>query len=330
MKRTQQGEGFLSKLRAIMESAADSSFINHDSISVFIQMKDDAVIYYFHGHTYKSKDGRFLRSMGKVPPMSSLKQIFDSCFEEQPHMEFEDFIEEYRDMMANSKLVLTTYTTAAEYCKIIESGVCRRLIRESSAVSLYLSSFHTPEDDGESTHIISYGESIYTFTYGDRVCEIGMDADSIEELENAGTNIGRKHQITTSRNLMYAVLGGLTLSAQTLMGDDSMNILLLDTFPFDIYFGPKWGKTIPKMIERGLTNPIMISDRFDFAATDYIGIKIGDRVYEFDLTKKLGTIPKEIECTVETDADNKLKFTIHNPQTHETQTFTLPDLKFTT
>lgn len=323
VKRIQTVAEFLSKLPISKDFKTDC-FVDHDSIGVFIQMNNDALIFYFHGHIYKDLDSKFWQSVKEIPKVSSMKDIFESSLEELPHMEFEDFVMEYRDIMSHSRLCIITYNTQSDYWRIIKSGIGHRLIRESSAVSAYLSLFET-DDIGIS--IVSYGNRLYTFdSDGDGYCEIKEDAKSIKELQKKGLRIGRRYQIKTSQNLMYSVLGGIVINAQILLGVRK-DFLLLDTYPFDIYFGPKWRTVIPKLIDKGTTIPTRCSDKYDFVGTDFVGIKIGDNTFVIDLTKIFKSIPKEIDCTAVIDANGRILFTIKNFQTGEIKEYKMENLK---
>jgi len=324
VKRIQTVAEFLSKL-PFDEDSKSRCFVDHDSISVFIKMNNDAVIFYFHGHIYKDLDGRFWQSVKEIPSISSMKGIFVSTFEEHPHLLFEDFVKEYRNLMSHSKVCIISYNTQSGYWRIIKSGIGRRLIRESSTVCAYLSLF---ENDDNGISIVSYGNCLYTFgSDGDGYCEIKEDAESISELQNKGISIGRKYQIKTSQNLMYSVLGGIVIIVQTLLGNRK-DFLLLDTYPYDIYFGPKWGNVIPKLIDRGTTIPTRCSDKYDFAGTDFVGIKIGDKTFTIDLTKIFKSIPKEVDCTAEIEENGRILFTIKNIQTGEIKEYRMENLKF--
>lgn len=312
-------------------SACDS-IVGNDSIGVFILNNDDSVIFYFHGHVYHDMNNRFWQSVNDIPTLPLLRKVVESSFDEHPHLTFEDFVDKYRYLKSESKLIHITYCTSSDYWRVIRSGFGHRIKRESSAVCAYLSLF---ENDNSNISAVSYGNRYYAFdSYDSGLCEIKEEAESVEGLhdkikglQDGESFISQIYEIETYQTLMCCVLGGIASVVHTMLGM-GCGMLLLDTYPFDIYFGPKWGDVIPKIIDKHSTIPLRKSDKFDFAGTDYIGIRIEDKTFEINLTKVFKTIPKEINCEVMLDANSDITFTIESITTQETIDYRFKDFRW--
>ena len=171
---------------------------------------------------------------------------------------------------------------------------------------------------------LNYDKSELGFVYGDGVCQIYSDFKTLKDSWSYDTE--KRYLIKSSENLMLALLGGILTQHFILTGKER-NLLLLDIIPFDICFGPKWGKSIPKMIVSGTTIPTRKSESFDFVETDFISVKIGIRNYTIDLIKDLGYAPKEIECTVEVGSSLKdIKFVIADKSTSKSKSYSIENL----
>ena len=79
-------------------------------------------------------------------------------------------------------------------------------------------------------------------------------------------------------------------------------------------------------IEAGTTIPTRKSDSFDFVGTDFVSVRIGNRIHLIDLIKALGYAPKEIECTVEVSSLGNIKFEIVDKSTGRSKSYSIKNL----
>lgn len=336
-KRFQSVNDFISalKLSSSKNCNTDSTF-PYDTISYLIIMKNQVAIYYYRGTVYKDLNGSFLKNINKIGSISDLRNQFDRHFTRYEDLSFGDFIFQYKETMSNSDSVYTSFFNIDDYFRIIsaiESSEryhhVRRIMRENSYVAAYLSSQLLEKESSKGSSLdvlasINYNHSELGFAYGDGVCEIYSDFKTLKDSYNTGEE--KRYLIKSSENLRLALLGGILIEHFILTGKES-NILLLDILPFDIQFGPQWGKSIPKMIEAGTTIPTKKSDSFDFVGTDYVGVRIGNRNHLINLIKDFGYAPKEIECTVEVgSAINDIRFEITDKSTGKSKSYSIKNL----
>ena len=336
-KRFQSVNDFISalKLSSSKNSNTDSTF-PYDTISYLIIMKNQVAIYYYRGTVYKDLNGSFLKNINKIGSISDLRNQFDRHFTRYEDLSFGDFIFQYEETMSNSDSVYTSFFNIDDYFRIIsaiESSEryhhVRRIMRENSYVAAYLSSQLLEKESSKGSSLdvlasVNYNHSELGFAYGDGVCEIYSDFKTLKDSYNTGEE--KRYLIKSSENLRLALLGGILIEHFILTGKES-SILLLDILPFDIQFGPQWGKSIPKMIEAGTTIPTRKSDSFDFAGTDYVAVRIGNRNHLINLIKNFGYAPKEIECTVEVgSAINDIRFEITDKSTGKSKSYSIKNL----
>lgn len=336
-KRFQSVNDFISalKLSSSKNSNTDSTF-PHDTISYLIIMKNQVAIYYYRGTVYKDLNGSFLKNINKIGSISDLRNQFDRHFTRYENLSFGDFIFQYEETMSNSDSVYTSFFNIDDYFRIIsaiESSEryhhVRRIMRENSYVAAYLSSQLLEKESSKGSSLdvlasVNYNHSELGFAYGDGVCEIYSDFKTLKDSYNTGEE--KRYLIKSSENLRLALLGGILIEHFILTGKES-SILLLDILPFDIQFGPQWGKSIPKMIEAGTTIPTRKSDSFDFVGTDYVAVRIGNRNHLINLIKDFGYAPKEIECTVEVgSAINDIRFEITDKSTGKSKSYSIKNL----
>lgn len=336
-KRFQSVNDFISalKLSSSKNSNTDSTF-PYDTISYLIIMKNQVAIYYYRGTVYKDLNGSFLKNINKIGSISDLRNQFDCHFTRYEDLSFGDFIFQYKETMSNSDSVYTSFFNIDDYFRIIsaiESSEryhhVRRIMRENSYVAAYLSSQLLEKESSKGSSLdvlasVNYNHSELGFAYGDGVCEIYSDFKTLKDSYNTGEE--KRYLIKSSENLRLALLGGILIEHFILTGKES-NILLLDILPFDIQFGPHWGKSIPKMIEAGTTIPTRKSDSFDFVGTDYVAVRIGNRNHLINLIKDFGYAPKEIECTVEVgSAINDIRFEITDKSTGKSKSYSIKNL----
>lgn len=286
-----------------------------NTISYLIVMKNQAVIYYYRGTIYKDLNGDFLRNTNRLGSMSDTRSLFNRCFTRCENLPFGDFVFQYAETMSNCDSVYTSFLKQDDYLRIISAldssskyQHVGRIRQENSYVAAYLSSEllknEMSQDSIEIAASVNYNDSELGFVYSEGVCEIKKLKD------NYNSKIEKRYLIKSSEDLKLALLRGMLTQHCILTGKEH-NLLLLDIVPFDIYFGPKWGQSIPKMIEAGTTIPTRKSDSFDFVGTDFVSVKIGNRIHLIELIKDLGYAPKEIECTVEVGSSlDNIKFEI--------------------
>ncbi len=337
-KRFQSVNEFLLALNlsSSMERDPEKKF-PYDTISYLIIMKNLSMIYYYRGMIYKDLNGSFLKNINKIGSISDLRNQFNRHFTQCEDLSFGEFIFEYEELMSHSDCVYTSFLKHEDYFRIIsalESSTkpqhVRKIIQENSYVASYLSNQlsynETTKEFVEIAASVNYNNSELGFVYGDGVCEIYSDFKKLKD--NSNCEIEKRYIIKSSENLKLALLGGMLTQHLILIGK-VRNLLLLDIVPFDINFGPHWGNTIPKMIEAGTTIPTRKSDSFDFVGTDYVSVKIGNKIHPIDLIKELGYAPKEIECSVEVGCSlNDIKFGITDTSSCKSKSYSIEDLKW--
>lgn len=335
-KRFQNVSDFIVALRIpSTNSYKEASTFPNNTISYLIVMKNQAIIYYYRGTIYKDLNGSFLRKMDRIGSISDTRTLFNQYFTQCEDLPFGDFILQYGEMMRNSDSVYTSFLKHDDYFRIIsalESSTkyqqIRRIMLENSYVAGYLSiqlgKGMSKDSSLDIASSLNYDKSELGFVYGDGVCQIYSDFKTLKD--SWGYDTEKRYLIKSSDNLKIALLGGILTQHLILTGKER-NLLLLDIVPFDIYFGPKWGKSIPKMIEAGTTIPTRKSESFDFVGTDYVSVKIGNRNHSIDLIKDLGYAPKEIECKVEVGSSLKdIKFEIADKSMGKSKSYSIKNL----
>ena len=335
-KRFQNVSDFIVALKVpSTNSPKDVLTFPTNTISYLIVMKNQAVIYYYRGTIYKDLNGSFLKNMNRLGSISYTRSLFNRCFTRCENLPFGDFIFQYVETMSNCDSVYTSFLKQDDYFRIISAldssskyQHVRRIMQENSYVATYLSSELLKNEMSQGSvdiaASVNYNNSELGFVYGDGVCEIYSDFKKLKDNYNCETE--KRYLIKSTENLKLALLRGMLTQHSILTGKER-NLLLLDIVPFDIDFGPKWGKSIPKMIEAGTTIPTRKSDSFDFVGTDFVSVKIGKRNHLIDLIKDLGYAPKEIECTVEVGSSlDNIKFEIADKSTGKSKSYSIKNL----
>ena len=335
-KRFQNVSDFIVALKVpSTNSPKDVLTFPTNTISYLIVMKNQAVIYYDRGTIYKDLNGSFLKNMNRLGSISDTRSLFNRCFTRCENLPFGDFIFQYVETMSNCDSVYTSFLKQDDYFRIISAldssskyQHVRRIMQENSYVATYLSSELLKNEMSQGSvdiaASVNYNNSELGFVYGDGVCEIYSDFKKLKDNYNCETE--KRYLIKSTENLKLALLRGMLTQHSILTGKER-NLLLLDIVPFDIDFGPKWGQSIPKMIEAGTTIPTRKSDSFDFVGTDFVSVKIGKRNHLIDLIKDLGYAPKEIECTVEVGSSlDNIKFEIADKSTGKSKSYSIKNL----
>ena len=335
-KRFQNVSDFIVALKVpSTNSPKDVLTFPTNTISYLIVMKNQAVIYYYRGTIYKDLNGSFLKNMNRLGSISDTRSLFNRCFTRCENLPFGDFIFQYVETMSNCDSVYTSFLKQDDYFRIISALYSsskyqhvRRIMQENSYVATYLSSELLKNEMSQGSvdiaASVNYNNSELGFVYGDGVCEIYSDFKKLKDNYNCETE--KRYLIKSTENLKLALLRGMLTQHSILTGKER-NLLLLDIVPFDIDFGPKWGQSIPKMIEAGTTIPTRKSDSFDFVGTDFVSVKIGKRNHLIDLIKDLGYAPKEIECTVEVGSSlDNIKFEIADKSTGKSKSYSIKNL----
>ena len=335
-KRFQNVSDFIVALKVpSTNSPKDVLTFPTNTISYLIVMKNQAVIYYYRGTIYKDLNGSFLKNINRLGSISDTRSLFNRCFTRCENLPFGDFIFQYVETMSNCDSVYTSFLKQDDYFRIISAldssskyQHVRRIMQENSYVATYLSSELLKNEMSQGSvdiaASVNYNNSELGFVYGDGVCEIYSDFKKLKDNYNCETE--KRYLIKSTENLKLALLRGMLTQHSILTGKER-NLLLLDIVPFDIDFGPKWGQSIPKMIEAGTTIPTRKSDSFDFVGTDFVSVKIGKRNHLIDLIKDLGYAPKEIECTVEVGSSlDNIKFEIADKSTGKSKSYSIKNL----
>ena len=334
-KRFQNVSDFIVALKVpSTNSPKDVLTFPTNTISYLIVMKNQAVIYYYRGTIYKDLNGVFLRNTNRLSSISDTRSLFNRCFTRCENLPFGDFIFQYVETMSNCDSVYTSFLKQDDYFRIISAldssskyQYVRRIMQENSYVATYLSSELLKNEMSQGSvdiaASVNYNNSELGFAYGDGVCEIYSDFKKLKDNYNCETE--KRYLIKSTENLKLALLRGMLTQHSILTGKER-NLLLLDIVPFDIDFGPKWGQSIPKMIEAGTTIPTRKSDSFDFVGTDFVSVKIGNRNHLIDLIKDFGYAPKEIECTVEVSSLDNIKFEIADKSTGRSKSYSIKNL----
>ena len=335
-KRFQNVSDFIVALKVpSTNSPKDVLTFPTNTISYLIVMKNQAVIYYYRGTIYKDLNGSFLKNMNRLGSISDTRSLFNRCFTRCENLPFGDFIFQYVETMSNCDSVYTSFLKQDDYFRIISAldssskyQHVRRIMQENSYVATYLSSELLKNEMSQGSvdiaASVNYNNSELGFVYGDGVCEIYSDFKKLKDNYNCETE--KRYLIKSTENFKLALLRGMLTQHSILTGKER-NLLLLDIVPFDIDFGPKWGQSIPKMIEAGTTIPTRKSDSFDFVGTDFVSVKIGKRNHLIDLIKDLGYAPKEIECTVEVGSSlDNIKFEIADKSTGKSKSYSIKNL----
>lgn len=335
-KRFQNVSDFIVALKVpSTNSPKDVLTFPTNTISYLIVMKNQAVIYYYRGTIYKDLNGSFLKNMNRLGSISDTRSLFNRCFTRCENLPFGDFIFQYVETMSNCDSVYTSFLKQDDYFRIISAldssskyQHVRRIMQENSYVATYLSSELLKNEMSQGSvdiaASVNYNNSELGFVYGDGVCEIYSDFKKLKDNYNCETE--KRYLIKSTENLKLALLRGMLTQHSILTGKER-NLFLLDIVPFDIDFGPKWGQSIPKMIEAGTTIPTRKSDSFDFVGTDFVSVKIGKRNHLIDLIKDLGYAPKEIECTVEVGSSlDNIKFEIADKSTGKSKSYSIKNL----
>lgn len=337
-KRFQNVTEFVAALRIPSPDSREKALtFPANTISYLIVMRNQAVIYYYRGTIFKDLNGGFLRKIDRLGSVSDLRTSFNRHFTEYEDLSFGEFISQYGEVISNSDSVYASFLKQDDYFRIISSlGTAemytqhiKRIRRENSYVASYLSSQLLEKEIQENSSLdiassVNYDNSEIGFEYGSGVCEIYPDFKTLND--DCSCKTEKRYIIKTSENLKLALLGGIL--SQHLNQTGKLDMVLLDIVPFDIKFGPKWGNTVPKMIEAGTFIPAKKLDSFDFVGTDYVSVKIGERIHQIDLIKELGYAPKEIVCMVDVECSLKgIKFTIEDKATGKTKSYSIENLE---
>lgn len=315
----------------------NESTFPYDTISYLIIMKNQVAIYYYRGTVYKNLNGDFLKHFNRISSITEIRTLFERHFTRCEDLTFRNFIFQYGETMSNCDSVYTSFLKIDDYFRIIsalESSQkhhhVRRVMRENSYVAAYLSNQLLRKDVTHDASLdiiasVNYDNSELGFAFGDGVCEVYTDFNAAKDSYNTGEE--KRYLIKSNENLKLALLGGILTEYFILEGKEK-NLLLLDILPFDINFGPQWGKTIPKMIEIGTNIPTRKSDSFDFVGTDYVTVQIGSQGHPINIIKDFGYAPKEIECTIEVASSIRdIRFEITDKIKNKSKSYSIGDLK---
>lgn len=341
-KRFQSVSDFIHALNICSYSKhEESASFPDNTISYLIIMENQAIIYYYRGTIYKDLNGGLLSNIAKIGPLSDLRDLFNRFFAKCEDLSFGDFILQYGEIMNNCHSVYTSFLKEDDYFRIIstlgssavKNSHVRKTMRENSYVAAYLSSqlldievLNNSSIDQASS--VNYDNTELGFVYGDGVCQVSYDFNTAKNMYNS--EVEKRYSIKSSENLKLTLLGGILTEHYILTGKEK-NLLLLDIVPFDIAFGPQWGKAIPKMIEAGTTIPTRKSDSFDFVGTDFVSARIGNRIHPINLIKDFGYAPKDIECTVEVGSsigcsNRDIRFEISDKATGKSKSYSIENL----
>lgn len=279
-----------------------------NSISCMIIMDNNAVIFYYRGSVCKDLNGDFLGNLDQTTSISDTRTLFNRYFAQHEDISFADFIAQYAEAISNSKSIYISFLRQVDYFRIVSGLVsfakyhhASRISPENNYVALYLSKqlserYMSENPSLEIASSVNYDNTELGFLFGNGVCEVYTDFKTVKV--NGSYDNEKRYLIKSSDNLKLALLRGMIIQ-HNILTEKEKNLLLLDIVPFDIHFGPQWGQSIPEIIEAGTTIPTRKSDTFDFAGTDFVSVKIGNRIHSIDLIKDFGYAPKEIMCTVQ-------------------------------
>lgn len=337
-KRFQSINDFVCALRiSSSKHRKNESTFPYDTISYLIIMKNQVAIYYYRGTVYKDLNGEFLKHFNRIGSITEIRILFERHFTRCEDLTFGDFIFQYGETMSNCDSVYTSFLKIDDYFRIISAlelsqkyHHVRRVMRENSYVAAYLSNQLLGKEVMHDASLdiiasVNYDNSELGFAFDDGVCEVYTDFNAAKDSYNTGEE--KRYLIKSNENLKLALLGGILTEYFILEGKEK-NLLLLDILPFDINFGPQWGKTIPKMIEIGTHIPTRKSDSFDFVGTDYVTVQIGSHGHPINIIKDFGYAPKEIECTVEVASSIRdIRFEITDKIKNTSKSYSIGDLK---
>lgn len=308
-----------------------------DTISVLGIGKDGGLVYYFRGTVYADVSGKFAGNPRNARHMPEVREAFNRSFVECGEMSFDLFLEKYWEVINGCERIFGSYLSEDDYFRLMcsvagtdkEDGVrIKRPRRENHWVSMYISmllemdSPHPSDEEARCT--VSYKGADVSFEYGDGVCEI-LDDFAGYIYEDDFWKCSR-YVVTSAETVMLAMLEAM-MQQHVLLQGLRMDFLLLEAYPFDISFGPKWGNIVPKIIAAYTTFPTRGVETFDFVGTDKVAIKIGvDRIHEIDVEADFGYMPKDLECTVSIDANSRIDFTLKDMSRGKERTYELDDL----
>lgn len=220
------------------------------------------------------------------------------------NMHFEEFLLKHGDELLLTQPYCMAYSTAEDYLDIItliyDNPKNLKLLSEADYLALALSINLKSEEEYDSkdrsyVHRMEYLGKEAFFSFGDGLCEMESDQATIHSPKTYAE--GRTFMIEDGKKMAELLLSGMTMEHNILTGK-LKDTLLLSAIPFDIHFGPIWGETVPKIIDKVTTIPSRNSGEFDFAATEELGFRIAGKTWRLRIEDILGHIPKQVECTV--------------------------------
>lgn len=306
----------------IIEDTNEVSF-PQDTISICLLFEDNAVVFYFRGTVYADFSGEFLSNFYNEYSFDKLNRSFERYFKKYETISFDKFMDYFRNEIefpgqfnywwrSYPSRVFVSYLWEDDYFKVMSAFTENKIhstdiTRENHFIASYICREKSDVNFDEHIHKLIYENTELGFEYEDGVCELGRPLD-FDELKS-WDKLGETFIVSSLKQLKIQLFGGILSKYDILTGRDKA-FLLLDIFPFDIGFGPKWGDNVPQMIFAGYTVPTRKSEIFDLVGTDVMSVRIGEREYTFKPGKDFGYLPKYIECTIEIDSKKKIQFTI--------------------
>lgn len=310
-RKQTENEGVKLNVEVIEKEDADTEF-PQNTISLCLIKNDDSVVFYFRGTVYADFSGGFLRSLTKNFSYNQLRNSFEKYFKKYETMSFERFISSYHEeqnnpgqniyWMSSNSFLFASYLKEDDFFKSLsalteeDAPHFTDLMRENNLVASFISRGNSDKNFEERIHRLIYENTELGFEYGDGVCDLYVSQYLDEPI--SGESKGETFTVESPEQLKIMLLGGMLVRYFILKGIER-EFLLIDAFPFDIDFGPKWGEMIPKMLPGHTSLPTRKVESFDLEGTDLIGVRIGDREYTFKPADDFGYLPKNIECDLE-------------------------------
>ncbi len=336
IQRYQTIGNFLTSLQPESSQTATQDYPKN-TISFLIVRAASNLIYYYRGTVYSDLEGGFMDIAANLNSLKEVGDAFKNHFTKVEELSLNSFINKYQDCILYSDKCIASYLDEEDYYRLLsylsDSSIkVNRLTCENRYVTRYLANQlareeHLKRCDNEGLYSLRYDNTEIKFEYCDNWCRIleGWNLDTLQPIENSRV---RKYVIKTSENLRNSLLWGFISTYKVLTYRRKEELLIIDSFPFELNFGPKWGNFLPQFISPGTSIPAMHSEKFDFIGTDYLSVKVGRLKYDIDVSKYFGYVPKYIKCeAVIYTCHSKIAFKVKDTETGKEVSYDLKDLR---
>ena len=290
---------------------------------ICLLLRGATTIFYSYGKVYVDRNNRFEQAYTPLDSLDSIRRAFTSCFTMVGEMSFAEFVQRYSSEMVHYEL-FGTYVQEDEYWKLLSVAASSgrdmvdllpphpTRITPETHILAFLTCGRFGEDEQDYT---LQGQSSYClFSYGCRVCVIDDSGPGVAPKAEKGEQ--RKKVRYNEDVYSVAILAGLTQLSQYIANKNPDNQLLLETVPFDIAAGPKWGDLVPLMVKAQSTVPTRKNDEFDFAGTDVCALRVGQREFIFtDVIQRMGNAPKRVKVDVKISCGPDIEVTLEDADT---------------